>query len=106
MAAEVKRTPYTRMDGTNRSTVFAQDKYMRTNLYNQFMALRLPDADWPAWRDANQHKARDSGVVPGKALTVMPKPSQHPGGYCDPVKAQITLPGSRPPRVVKSRVMA
>ena len=106
MAAEVKRTPYTRMGGSRRASVCAQDKHQRTSLYNQFLALRLPEAEWPAWRDANQHKARDSGVVPGKALTVMPKPSQHPDGYCDPVKAQITLPGSRPPRVVKSKVMA
>ena len=68
--------------------------------------LRLPEAEWPAWRDANGTKARGSVGGRGPSPFTPPKTGQHPAGYCDPVKAQITLPGSRPPRVVKSKVMA
>ena len=99
------RTPYIRMDGTRKATVFAQDKYMRTSLYNQFVATKRPDDEWPAWREANGAKKRGSVGGRGPSPFTPPKPGQHPDGYCDPVKAQITLPGSRPPRVVKSRVM-
>ena len=99
------RTPYIRMDGTRRATVIAQDRSFCTSLYNRFVATKRPDDEWPAWRDKNRGKAKAGGIVPGMPLTVMNQ-RQHPSGHYDHEKAQIHLPGSRPPRVVKSRVMA
>lgn len=70
------RTPYIRMDGSRRPSIFDQDKYCRTSLRNQFIALGLPDADWPAWRNANQHKARGCVGGRGPSPFTPPKPSQ------------------------------
>lgn len=84
MTAE--RTPYIRMDGTRRPSIFAQDVQFRASEYSRFLREK-PGMEWIEWRQHQLQKARAARKAPENAfgaplkLAGTPEMKRHNGAY-------------------------
>ena len=62
-----ERTPYIRMDGTRRPSIFAQDVQFRASEYSRFLREK-PGMEWIEWRQHQLQKARAARKAPENAF--------------------------------------
>ena len=80
------RTPYIRMDGTRRPSIFAQDVQFRASEYSRFLREK-PGMEWSEWRQHQRQKARAARKAPENAfgaplvLNGTPELKRHKGAY-------------------------
>ena len=81
-----ERTTYTRMDGTRRPSIFAQDVQFRVSEYSRFLREK-PGMEWSEWRQHQRQKALAARKAPENAFGVplalkgTPELKRHKGAY-------------------------